>query len=128
MGEKILSILFGCLATVLAAVSIILAYIQYRTYIRQSAHNATLATLETGHSTASTTSDDLEVKSGQWSSLIVPPFVVDMDLVQRLCVSKSNMRTRFRLTCTGGVLSSTASFGPGSDGAIDPCVQDSCTI
>jgi hypothetical protein len=29
---------------------------------------------------------------------------------------------------TGGVLSSTASFGPGSNGAIDPCVQDLCTF
>jgi hypothetical protein len=86
MGEQILSILFGCLATVLAIISIILAYIQYRTYTRQSTHNTICSSLETGHLKASTTSDDLEVKPGRWGSLIMPPFVIDIDLVQRLCV------------------------------------------
>jgi preprotein translocase subunit SecG len=63
MGERVLSILFGCLATVLAIVSIVLAYIQYRTYMRQSTHNTTPAALELGHSTASTSSEDLELRS-----------------------------------------------------------------
>jgi hypothetical protein len=65
MGEQVLSILFGCLATALAVVSVILAYIQYRTYTRQSTHSTTPSALEVGHAIASTTSDDLEVISGR---------------------------------------------------------------
>jgi hypothetical protein len=94
MGEKILSILFGCLATVLAAVSIILAYIQYRTYTRQSTHSTTPSALEVGHYIASTTSDDVEVSFGRRSNLIMLPFVIDIDLVQRLYVSTSNVRIK----------------------------------
>jgi hypothetical protein len=60
-----LSILFGSLATVLAIVSIILAYIQYRTYTRQSTNRTTPSALEVGHSMASTTSDDPEVETGR---------------------------------------------------------------
>jgi hypothetical protein len=84
MGEQTISILFGCLATVLAIVSIILAYIQYRAYTRQSTHNTTCSSLETGHPTASTTSIDLEVKPGRWSSLIMPPFMINTDSVRKL--------------------------------------------
>jgi hypothetical protein len=84
MGEQMLSILFGCLATVLAIVGIILAYIQYRTYTRQSTNRTTPSALEVGHSTASTTSDDLEVGPGRWSSLIMLPFVIGMYMVHRL--------------------------------------------
>jgi hypothetical protein len=84
MGDQMISILFGCLATVLAIVGIILTYIQYRTYKRQSTHNTTLSSLEIGDPTASTTYEDLEVKPGRWRSLIMLLFLIDMDLVQRL--------------------------------------------
>jgi hypothetical protein len=87
MGEQILSILFGCMATVLAVVSIVLAYIQCRTYLRQSAHNATPAALEIGHSTVSTSSDDLEQRFGRWSILMMLRLVMTTDLVQKLYVS-----------------------------------------
>jgi hypothetical protein len=93
MGERILSILFGCLATMLAIVGIILAYIQYRTYTRQSINRTTPSALEIGHSTSSTTSDELEVELGRWRVLIMLPFVIYIDLVRRLYVSRSNIRT-----------------------------------
>jgi hypothetical protein len=84
MGEQVLSVLFGCLATVLAIISIVLAYVQYRAYTRQSTNSTTPSALEVGHSTASTTSEDLEGEPGRWSSFGMPPFMIDMDLIQRL--------------------------------------------
>jgi hypothetical protein len=84
MDEQMLSILFGSLATVLAIVSIILAYIQYRTYKRQSTNWTTPSALEVGHSMASTSSDDPEVEPGRWSSLVMPILMINMNSIEKL--------------------------------------------
>jgi hypothetical protein len=80
MGEDILSILFGCLATVLAIVSIVLAYLQFRTYTRQSTHSTTPSALEADHFMASTTLDDLEETSPRWSVFVMLPFTINVNL------------------------------------------------
>jgi hypothetical protein len=46
--ELTLTIIFGCLATILALAGIVVACVQYRSYIRASDTTPTLSSLETG--------------------------------------------------------------------------------
>ena len=50
MTENLLTIVFGCLATVLAIAGIVLACLQFRAHVRQPAHNATPSAIENAHS------------------------------------------------------------------------------
>lgn len=79
MAERQLSIIFGCLATVLAIASIILAYVQHRTHSRQPRQNTTPSALENGGSPAVTASDEPEDTSGRQDGLIMLLFVVHMN-------------------------------------------------
>jgi hypothetical protein len=49
MTESLLTIIFGCLATVLAIASIVLAYLQVRNHIRKTTHEATHSDMETAY-------------------------------------------------------------------------------
>jgi hypothetical protein len=50
MTDETLTIIFGCLASMLAIASIILTCLQLRAHIRQSAQNQSLSTMENAHS------------------------------------------------------------------------------
>ena len=58
MTNETLTIVFGCLASVLAIASIVLTCLQLRAHTRQSAHNATPSAMENAHSPMGATSED----------------------------------------------------------------------
>jgi hypothetical protein len=63
MTENILTIVFGCLATVLAIAGIVLACLQFRAHIRHSANDATPSAIENAPSLESIPSDDKRLAS-----------------------------------------------------------------
>jgi hypothetical protein len=65
MTENILTIIFGCLATVLAITGIILACFQFRAHIRHSANDATPSVIENAPSLELTTPDQRRLASGR---------------------------------------------------------------
>lgn len=84
MSERLLTIIFGCFATVLAITGIALTYVQYLTYTRQSSHNTALSALENGHSSALTVSDDLQGTPRWWNGHTLLASVVNMSLIRAL--------------------------------------------
>jgi hypothetical protein len=65
MTENILTIVFGCLATVLAIAGIILACLQLRAHIRRSVHDTTPSATENAHSLELTPFDERRLASGR---------------------------------------------------------------
>jgi hypothetical protein len=65
MTDEILTIVFGCLASVLAIASIVLTCLQLRAHSRQSAHNATPSAMENAHSPMGATCDHNRLAPGR---------------------------------------------------------------
>jgi hypothetical protein len=84
MAEQQLTIIFGCFATVLAIVGIILTYVQFGTYAHQSLYDTTSSGLENGRSSVVAASGDLEEIPGRWYRLNVLPFMVNMNPTRNL--------------------------------------------
>ena len=78
MTENLLTIVFGCLATVLAIAGIILACLQFRAHIRQSTRDATPSVMENANVSMPTASGHrrLELGRSDWPN-ILPVMIFD---------------------------------------------------
>jgi hypothetical protein len=69
-SEPTLTIIFGCLATVLALAGIVVGYVQYRSYNRTSTPDSSRSSLEAGLQLSAITPRDQPQEQGETS---VPP-------------------------------------------------------
>jgi hypothetical protein len=81
MTENILTIVFGCLATVLAIAGIVLACLQFRTHIRRSAHDTTPSAMENASSLELTTFSENRLASGAVDCHKILPIMIFDGLV-----------------------------------------------
>jgi hypothetical protein len=81
MTDEILTIIFGCLASVLAIASIILTCLQLRAHIRQSAHNETPSAMEKAPSLMWTASDHRRLAPGSSTCPNILPIMIFDGLV-----------------------------------------------
>jgi hypothetical protein len=86
MTENILTIVFGCLATVLAIASIILACLQFRAHIRHSANDVSPSAMENAHSLAWTASGRRGFTPGRSNYPNIHPIVIfDGQILASVC-------------------------------------------
>jgi hypothetical protein len=76
MTENILTIVFGCLATVLAITGIILACLQLRAHIRRSVHDTTPSATENAHSLELTAFGQRRLASGRSNCPNILPIMI----------------------------------------------------
>lgn len=92
MTENILTIVFGCLATVLAIAGIVLACLQLRAHIRRSATDTSPSAMENAHSPVQTTSDLRPLPPRRSSGPNMLPIMISNDSFIALvshCVQRS---------------------------------------
>jgi len=84
MIENLLTIVFGCLATVLAIAGIILACLQFRAHVRQPAHNRTPSAMENAHPPILTVSGHKRSAAQKSDRQNMSPFMIVDGLVLAL--------------------------------------------
>ena len=81
MTDENLTIVFGCLASVLAIASIVLTCLQLRAHSRQSAHNATPSAMENARSPMGATSEHSRLAPGRSNRYSILPIMTFDGLV-----------------------------------------------
>jgi hypothetical protein len=71
-SEPTLTIIFGCLATVLALAGIVVGYVQYRSYNRTSTPDSSPSSLEAGLQLSAITPGDQPQEQGETGSSLSP--------------------------------------------------------